>query len=158
MEKCENCGQQAKLYNCKLKDEYGIRYCQLCDQCVVDLRSKCRLMILGDKETDGNQSGTRRIPPPKIRAATIQAQLYCWLPESYGLSSASYSIVCQLKNWTGNRPVIWGWIQWPISRERCLPSALSWPAYSISSAASLSKKSAISRINDRIIYGRSLNK
>lgn len=64
MEKCENCGQQAKLYNCKLKDEYGIRYCQLCDQCVVDLRSKCRLMILGDKETDGNQSGTGSVSVP----------------------------------------------------------------------------------------------
>lgn len=50
MGKCDNCENFAELYNCKIKDNLGIRYRKLCEKCIEEMQSTSQIEILDENK------------------------------------------------------------------------------------------------------------
>lgn len=49
MSKCDNCGLEKELQECKIKDSFGTRYRNLCDSCILELGAKGQVEIKNKK-------------------------------------------------------------------------------------------------------------
>ena len=52
MAKCDNCGRDAEIKECRIKDNMGIRYRKLCDDCIITLSSESQVDVLNVPETE----------------------------------------------------------------------------------------------------------
>ena len=46
MAKCDNCGREVETKECRIRDNMGVRYRNLCDDCITTLTSRARIEVL----------------------------------------------------------------------------------------------------------------
>lgn len=56
MAKCENCGSEAVLVKCRISDDFGTRYRDLCDDCIESFSEEAQVDILESLETAEQKS------------------------------------------------------------------------------------------------------
>ena len=54
MAKCDNCGRETEIKECRIKDNMGVRYRNFCDDCIVTLSKDAQVDVLNVPETDVN--------------------------------------------------------------------------------------------------------
>ena len=56
MPKCDNCGRETDIKECRIKDEMGVRYRNFCDDCIVELSTQARIDVLNVPETKAEKA------------------------------------------------------------------------------------------------------
>ena len=46
MAKCDNCGRETDVRECRIRDDMGVRYRSLCDDCIITLGSEAQIDVL----------------------------------------------------------------------------------------------------------------
>lgn len=55
MAKCDNCGRETDIKECRIKDSMGVRYRNFCDDCIVTLSGDAQVDILNVPETEAEK-------------------------------------------------------------------------------------------------------